>query len=126
MSNQWEKRLSVIKEMKQLILRKYSFIPRILGLIKVSELEKRTINLNYRTEKWENHRNICISSQVHNIKRFEAIKGDAVNYNELNIPFILTHNFISKNTGGVIGCALSHYNLWKETVSLNKPMLIME
>jgi GR25 family glycosyltransferase involved in LPS biosynthesis len=128
MNNEWEKRIDIIRKMKKLILTKYSFIPRILGLIKINELEKRTINLKNRPEKWETHKNLCILNQLHNVKRFEAIEGNKCDLNILNIPFTLTNNFVgqNKNTGAIIGCALSHYKLWEETVKLNKNMLIME
>jgi GR25 family glycosyltransferase involved in LPS biosynthesis len=127
MSNQWEKRIEVIRKMKHRIIRKYSFIPRILGLIKVSELEKRTVNLEKRQEKWLKHLELCKEAQIHNITRFNAIDGNQIDINKLEIPFSLTQNFSgNKNTGAIIGCACSHYYLWLESIKLNKTILIME
>tara|TARA_B110000259_G_C14030145_1_gene406325 strand:+ start:285 stop:3323 length:3039 start_codon:yes stop_codon:yes gene_type:complete len=128
MSNQWEKRIGVIRDMKYKILNKYSFAPRVLGLIKVNELEKRTVNLEMRNEKWVNHKELCKLNQVRNVNRFNAVDGNKIDLDKLTVPFSLTANFIGngKNTGGIIGCALSHYELWEESVKLNKTLLIME
>ena len=128
MSDQWEKRIEIIRKMKHNILRKYSFAPRILGLIEVLKLEKRTINLEKRIEKWENHQKLCQESQLYNIGRYNAVDGRNVDLSNINIPFTLNINFTgpNKNIDGIIGCAISHYNLWIETVRLDKNMLIME
>jgi GR25 family glycosyltransferase involved in LPS biosynthesis len=129
-TNQWEKRLPVIRRMKLRILEKFSFFSRIHGLIKLDKLSKRTINLNKRPEKWEAHSRQCSVHQVSNVKRFPAIEGDKYLGNKelMDKLFILTANFVGpgKNTGGIVGCALSHYVLWQEIVKTNRPMLIME
>ena len=41
---------------------------------------------------------------------------------DINKMFTFTANFIgtNKNTSGIVGCALSHYTLWKKYCKLTK------
>jgi len=103
-----------------------SFFPRLLGLIKLDRLRKRTVNLDGRPEKWLNHQQKCFDAQLSNVRRFSAIIGSEASKEWVNTIFTLTANFVgpNKNTSGIVGCALSHYNLWKEIQT--EPTLIME
>ena len=126
----WEERIEVIRAMKHRILTQYSFIPRLLGLIEVAKLDKRTVNLDSRPEKWQFHLDQCEKAQVRGVKRFPAVVGADCDMNSEYIQklFLFTQNFIgpNKNTGGIVGCALSHYALWQEVVENKRPMLVME
>jgi GR25 family glycosyltransferase involved in LPS biosynthesis len=126
--NEWEKRLPVIKAMKHRILNTLSFFPRILGLMKLDRLRKQTINLDHRPEKWIDHKKKCLEAQISNVERVSAIRGSDYPITEINKMFILTRNFIgpNKNTSGIVGCALSHYTLWKKIIQTNEMMLVME
>lgn len=129
-NNGWEDRIEHIRRMKHMILNYYTLIPRVLGLIKVKNLDKRTVNLDYRPNKWQSHITKCKLAQLHNVKRFAAIDGSKYNMDTEYIKniFLFTPNFIgpNKNTNGIVGCALSHYTLWHEIIQNNRPMLIME
>lgn len=126
--NEWEKRLSIIKSMKYRILNNISFFPRILGLIKFDKIYKQTINLDHRLEKWIEHEKKCLNAQISNVERFSAIIGNNYPKTTINKMFTLTANFVgpNKNTSAIIGCALSHYTLWKKILEKNEMMLIME
>lgn len=130
LDNEWEKRIDAIRAMKKRILTRHSFAPRILGLLDFLKLDKRTINLDSRPEKWLNHMRRCREAQVPNVQRFSAITGSS---HDLSSPyiqnlFLFTQNFIgpNKNTDAIVGCALSHYALWREVALNDCPMLIME
>ena len=127
---EWEKRIHAIRKSKHLILTKYSFIPRILSLIKVHKLKKKTVNMDSRPEKWKYHLEQCKNAQVPNVERFSAIVGSSFDMGSQYIQklFLFTQNFVgnNKNTNGIVGCALSHYDLWKQVVELDQPMLILE
>lgn len=129
-NNEWEKRIDVIRKMKRRILNRLSFIPRISGLIQAIEYDKYTVNLDSRPDKWETHTKGVRNAQVHNVKRFSAIRGDSYDlYGDyIQSLFSYSPNFVgpNKNTGAIVGCALSHYTLWQETEKNNRPMLIME
>jgi len=129
-NNGWERHIFVIRKMKKRILEFYSFVPRTLSLIDVYNLDKRTVNLLHRPEKWQKHLNECRRVQLHNVKHFSAIDGSKIDLNSdfIRNTFVFTANFVgpSKNTGAIVGCALSHYTLWNEVISNNRPMLIME
>lgn len=129
-NDEWTKRIETIRRMKQKILTRYSFAPRVIGLIEATKLNKRTINLDSRPEKWQNHLDQCQKAQISRVKRFAAIRGDSYDLrgDYIHNLFLYTSNFVgeNKNTGAIVGCALSHYTLWKEIVITNQPMLIME
>jgi len=128
--NEWEKRIDVIRKMKKRILCYYSFVPRLLGLIRVLNLDKRTVNLDSRPDKWERHITECRKAQLHGVKRFSAICGSDYDLGGEYIQslFLLTQNFVgnNKNSGAIVGCALSHYTLWREVIANNRVMLVME
>ena len=72
----------------------------------------KIINLEKRTDRKEKMIEQLTKCHIHN---YEFIK--AVNGNELNSTLQLAslfHNNDFGNRKGVIGCALSHYNLWKK------------
>lgn len=127
---EWEKRVMIIRSMKERILGRYSFIPRVLAMIGFTNIEKRVINLDKRTDKWESCLSRCRQSHVQGVQRFSAIQGSDYDLNSSYIQglFILTVNFIgpNRNPHAIIGCALSHYTLWQRVIELDKPMLIME
>lgn len=129
-NNTWEKRLSIIRAAKNLILTKYAFIPRITGLIKLHSLKKKVINLDHRPEKFADYTKNQHVAQLSNVERFSAIEGKNYDMNSdyIKNTFIMTQNFVgpNKNTNAIVGCALSHYTLWQETVASNSPMLVME
>lgn len=127
-NNEWEKRKKYILEAKNQILNYYSFAPRICGLLNILSLEKYTINLDHRKDRWETHIKLCSEQQLYNIKRFSAINGSKHDLHEKYIQskFLFTNYMLCKNVKGFIGCALSHYNLWEKCIKEDKPMLIME
>ena len=129
-NNGWENHIKYIKISKQRILEYNSFIPRVVGLNKIVKLQKKTINLTHRPKKWLEHINNCQQVFLPNVERFEAINGKDY---DMSSPYIqnlfkFTQNFIgpNRNTHGIVGCALSHYELWKEIQNNNLPMLVME
>lgn len=70
------------------------------------------INLKHRTDRWnkikENFKNL-------KLKRWEAVYGKKLSDTNIqNIANEFCYNFCSE---GMIGCWLSHYNLWKYIVS---------
>lgn len=128
-NNIWEERIEYIRSSKHRILSYYSLIPRIIGLDKVTKLQKYTINLEKRTDKWYEHCRRCEEIGLRNVSRYNAIDGDKCDLNSEYIKslFIFTNSLgTCRKLGGVIGCALSHYNLWKLTIENNSPCLIME
>lgn len=129
-NNEWERRIMVIREMKMRILTKLSFGPRLIGLLQLLDLPKRTINLDTRPDKWVEHMNRCRVAHVHNVERFNAVKGSDYNLQSEYIQnnFILTVNFVGpgRNPNGIIGCCLSHKALYEQVVKSGKPMLIFE
>lgn len=129
-NNGWEQRIDHIRRTKRVILDYYTLIPRVLGLVRVDNLDKRTINLDSRPNKWQSHLIQCKLAQLHDVKRFSAIDGSKYDLNSDYIQnlFLFTQNFIgpNKNTNGIVGCALSHYTLWQEVIQNNRPMLVME
>lgn len=129
-NNAWENHIKYIQISKQRILNYNSFIPRVVGLDKVVKLKKKTINLTTRPEKWLEHINKCQEIFLPNVERFEAINGKDYYMTSPYIQnlFQFTQNFVgpNRNTHGIVGCALSHYELWKEIRDINLPMLVME
>ena len=84
------------------------------------------INLNRRPDK---NKNTIIEINKSNIlkikmKRFEAIDGKQIDLNNYLVPDI--NKKLLEERRGWIGCALSHMELWKKCVSINKPILIFE
>jgi GR25 family glycosyltransferase involved in LPS biosynthesis len=127
-NNEWGKRLHIIRKTKKHILNYLSFFPRIMGLIKLDRLRKRTINLDHRPEKWNDHIQKCSESQLNNVTRFSAIIGSGYPEHLIKEKFTFSANFPGKwsNKSGSVGCALSHYYLWKEIIQKDEPILIME
>jgi GR25 family glycosyltransferase involved in LPS biosynthesis len=115
--------------MKSRILTQFSFFSRLEGLVKSHKLDKSTINLVHRLDKWDRYIQNCNNSYVRNFEKFNACEGK--NYNKQQLDKLFKQiSFINKphlkNLSGVYGCAISHYNLWLDIVNINKPRLIME
>lgn len=84
------------------------------------------INLKRRSDKNDNILVELNKSNLlrNNMKRFEAIDGkelDLTNY----LASGISARLLEKRRGW-IGCALSHIELWKKCIGINKPMLIFE
>lgn len=55
---------------------------------------------------------------------YDAIDGNTIDISQLK-PATFTKGSVNYSKGA-IGCALSHLNLWKKCIEINKPILIME
>lgn len=82
------------------------------------------INLKHRTDRW-NIINDKLSKLNLKIKKWDAICGKNLNEDEIkNVTTNFCNMFCSS---GMIGCWLSHYNLWKHIVQNNlNNVLILE
>jgi GR25 family glycosyltransferase involved in LPS biosynthesis len=100
------------------------------ALERLERLCKLTVNLDYRPERYAEHVRLCEEAQLHNVQRFPAANGKEypVDHPVVQSLFTLTMNFVGggKNPAGIIGCALSHYWIWKQAVERNEPILAME
>jgi GR25 family glycosyltransferase involved in LPS biosynthesis len=74
----------------------------------------KIINLKRRTDRKEIIKNILDNLSINNYEFIEAVDGEKLEPSlELNQLF---YNNTFNNRTGIIGCALSHYNLWKQLV----------
>ena len=126
--DEWSNRINMIRQVKKMVLEQLSFFSRIDGVLKVHGIQKRTVNLDERPEKWMTHQKLCDDASIKNIVRFSAIKGCDLPQEYINQMFVLTSNFVGpkKNTSGITGCAISHYEIWKEIISTSRLTLVME
>lgn len=94
-------------------------------VICLEKTKHKRCNVNYNS----------YSKVFKNTIKFQAIDADNININDKNIihPFtqMTIKNKISDDlffiqSQGVIGCSLSHINLWKKCIKLNEPIVIIE
>ena len=81
------------------------------------------INLDKDKDRWEYYENLNISSIK--INRFNGIYGKDLDRNNLIESGVLDNKNILKD--GQLGCALSHMNLWNDSLKYpNKYLLVLE
>jgi GR25 family glycosyltransferase involved in LPS biosynthesis len=111
-NDEWSKRINIIKQEKEKIVNHYSFFPRIEGLIAISKLDCKVVNLNRRQDRWLKFQSEAKKVDFKNYKRFIAVDGENMIITSDTINMF--RNFFNKPKKGEVGCALSHYNIWKE------------
>lgn len=74
-------------------------------------MEKKIVNLKRRTDRKERTENLFKNENVKNYEFVEAIDGKELVATRYIIDLFKGNNFGYKR--GAVGCALSHYNLWK-------------
>jgi glycosyl transferase family 25 len=81
------------------------------------------INLDKDKDRWDYYKNLNISSIK--INRFDGIYGKDLDRNNLIESGVLSEKNILKD--GQLGCALSHMNLWNDSVKYpGKYLLVLE
>ena len=55
---------------------------------------------------------------------YDAIDGKTIDISQLKSAMFTKNS--TNYSSGAVGCALSHLNLWKKCIEINKPILIME
>ncbi len=124
-NNEWEKRLEFIKKEKIKILNHYSFFPRIEGLIKLNSLKSVVVNLDKRTDRLKKFSNESKRVSFKNYTRFSAVNG--INLSRDISEFRNFEKFTQRVPKlGEIGCAMSHLEIWKNSILENKDTLVLE
>ena len=100
------------------------------------KIPKYVINLDKRTDRWKHFQSQPGLPDFHNIRRYSAIDGNALNienntrislFTRLNITRGERRSHSEINTKGGIGCYLSHVNIWEEFQnSQDEVALVME
>lgn len=96
-----------------------------------NNLDMKVVNLDYRSSRLLKFEEECRKHNVKNVQKFSAIVGSNYNLDDeiiqklFDIKDLLTKQQLT-NVFGVIGCSLSHYNLWLEVINNKKKMLIFE
>ncbi len=123
-NNEWEKRINIIRKMKNRILDHYNFFPRIEGMIYLSHLQKIIINLPQKKDRLYSITNKFIEQDIKNVILFPAVDGKKLIINDdIKYLFRNYHHGINK---GVIGCALSHIEVWKKVANSDIDYLVLE
>ena len=93
---------------------------------KINKMEFKIVNLDYRTDRKEKTIQILENAGIKDYKFITAIDGKKLKPS-LKLKKLFANNDFG-NRKGVIGCALSHYNLWKELIhdSSTNYYIIME
>jgi GR25 family glycosyltransferase involved in LPS biosynthesis len=110
-NDEWSKRINIIKQEKKKIVEHYSFFPRVEGLLSIINLPCCVVNLDRRTDRWENFQLSCKNVGFKRYSRFSAVDGSKLNVNGDIVNMF--RNFPRKPKRGEIGCAITHYNIWK-------------
>lgn len=97
-----------------------------------SAMEVQLINLDRRPDRW-NYVQSKIAPHLNGINRFPACDGQKVDLTEEITRIFSNRGYPQKNPypghnwrRGVIGCALSHYYLWKKAATLKHPLVVFE
>ena len=75
------------------------------------------INLKKSTDRWNNVNQLMKKYNI-KVNRFEAIYGKELDYNYIKDNTSIACNYLLCNYG-IIGCALSHINLWQQLINDN-------
>lgn len=136
-NNEWEKRIDIIKKEKLKILNEMQIIPVIESIItkKIEDYSINVLNLEHRTDRWQNFVDQADKIGLKNYNRFDATNGKklVINKEQSKIFHIkegfvgkrwpnLTHNYYA----GTLGCSLSHIRMWKEACMGCKDYIVFE
>ena len=118
--NLWQQRLPAIRAEKQRILDEYQLFPTIERTIRgerrLADLPMHVINLDRRTDRWESFtEQVTESLDPALASRFRRLS--AVDGTDLVMTDEITHLFRGNDFNfrrGIIACALSHLQLWKQ------------
>ena len=79
------------------------------------KLPIKIINLKRRPDRLQNVKNLFQNNKISNLEIFEAIDGNELKINKEIAELFIGNDFYDRK--GVIGCALSHYTLWKNLLN---------
>jgi len=123
-----------IKKTMDIFLEKYKGLYNIIHIgyqlaIRKNKTNSNTIkiiNLKRREDRKEFMKNQLINNNITNYEFIEAVDGSTLNPTIEIKELFLGNDFNYRK--GVIGCALSHYNLWKQLINdtNNEYYLIIE
>lgn len=122
MKQDWKNRAELWKELLN--------IPENNEVYKCPSVDIRVVNLDRRSDRWD-----YVQKHLEglSLRRFSAVDGRHLLLNEEIIKLFTNRGHRPKNPypghdwrKGVIGCALSHYSLWKEASELTKPLVVFE
>jgi len=121
-NGEWMKRLPIILKEKKKIINHYSFFPRIEGYIQLSNIDCKVVNLDRRSDRWNEFVKLANGEDFFRYDRFSAVDGMVLQMD--SDTSLLFKNFAHRRPKkGEVGCALSHLNIWK---SVTKDTLVLE
>ncbi len=116
-NNEWEKRVDIIRKEKLKITNYYTVFPRIEALLGVLNIKNIVITLKYKKERLELFEKRRLSADIKSYDIFEGLVGKDIDFKTVKSLF----NFVP--TKGEIGCAMSHFTIWK---NVNQDTIVFE
>jgi len=104
-------------------------------MINLKDLKVYVINLDRRTDRWNEIEILLKNQGFSNIQRMSAIDGkliDSFHVKKIVDPSIynqlgkLRNNHEDLGSLGAVGCYLSHYKIWQDILKTNTPAIIIE
>ncbi len=128
----WSQRLPAIRAEKQRILDEYQLFPTIERTIRGARMLERlpikVVNLDRRPDRWEaTTAALAEALDEQTLARVERVR--AVDGMELAMTTDLEHLFRNNDfhfRRGMIGCALTHLEIWREVARSNELTLVLE
>tara|TARA_B100000427_G_C15335289_1_gene518699 strand:+ start:6 stop:740 length:735 start_codon:yes stop_codon:yes gene_type:complete len=92
---------------------------------KLSTIPIYIINLNRSKDRWNIMQNNLKNLKIKNYNRFEGIDGKnyKLSYPEKKLFSNVDYDY--RKDIGVVGCALSHFYLWKQMLDNNQPKILI-
>lgn len=97
-------------------------VPQFNGQTALQDYNIKVINMFNRTDRLQSITEKLKKERL-SFQRYEAVDGRSLTLTQDLLTLFKDNDFGFRR--GVIGCALSHYNLWKELVKSNKPYYII-
>lgn len=123
-NNEWERRIGFIRNAKKKILTQYQIFPTIRNVIiddihnSFVEIEGRLcVSLLRRNDRRIHMNELLTKHKINGVSIFDAIDGTQLEMNDELKKIFDGNDFRWRR--GVIGCAMSHYTIWKQL--LNEP-----
>ena len=127
----WSQRIDAIRREKQRVLDEYQLFPTIervlIGLKRFDKLPIQVINLERRSDRWADFtERLSASADADTASKFvrvEGIDGHALVMNDEISHLFRDNDFNFRR--GIIGCALSHMNLWQQIAGGSDDMMLI-
>ena len=127
----WSQRIDSIRREKQRILDEYQLFPTIervlTGLKRFDKLPVRVINLERRPDRWADFtERLSASADTDTASKFvrvEGVDGHALVMNDEIAHLFRNNDFNFRR--GIIGCGLSHINLWQQLANGDDDMVLI-